>query len=115
MLDKSYELVFTGLSKKKQQETLVTTYCGLDCTNCEWKEPCNCNGCVSSKGFPFHCKDEPCPVAACAINKNIMFCGMCKEFPCQLLTDYSCDKEHGDTPSGARIEACRLIKFLLKK
>ena len=49
LLDKSYELVFRGLSKKKQQETLITTYCGLDCTGCEWREPCNCNGCVSSK------------------------------------------------------------------
>ncbi len=109
------ELVFRGLSKKKQQETLITTYCGLDCTGCEWREPCNCNGCVSSKGFPFHCKEKACPIASCAINRDIIFCGMCKDFPCQLLIDYSCDKEHGDTPSGARIEACRLIKSLLKK
>ncbi|MBR6627426.1 MAG: MmcQ/YjbR family DNA-binding protein [Clostridium sp.] len=115
LLDKSYELVFRGLSKKKQQETLITTYCGLDCTGCEWREPCNCNGCVSSKGFPFHCKEKACPIASCAINRDIIFCGMCKDFPCQLLIDYSCDKEHGDTPSGARIEACRLIKSLLKK
>jgi hypothetical protein len=115
MLDKSYELVFHGLSKKKQQETLITTYCGLDCTGCEWREPCNCNGCVSSKGFPFHCKEKACPIASCAINRDIIFCGMCKDFPCQLLIDYSCDKDDGDTPSGARIEACRLIKSLLKK
>ena len=115
MLDKSYALVLGGLSKKKQQEALVTTYCGLDCTNCAWKEPCQCNGCVATKGFPFHCKEEACPVAACAINKGISFCGLCEDFPCQLLTDYSCDKEHGDTPPGARMEKCRVIKGLLKK
>ena len=115
MLDKSYALVLGGLSKKKQQEALVTTYCGLDCTNCAWKEPCQCNGCVATKGFPCHCKEEACPVAACAINKGILFCGLCEDFPCQRLTDYSCDKEHGDTPPGARIENCRVIKGLLKK
>lgn len=115
LLDKSYELVLMGLSKKKQQEALVTTYCGLDCTGCEWKESCNCNGCVSSEGFPFHCKEKPCPVASCAISKKVMFCGLCKDFPCQLLVDYSFDQEHGDTPGGARIEACRSIKSLLKK
>ena len=113
MLDRSYQLVLQGLSKKKRQETLVTTYCGLDCTACKWKDACNCSGCVATKGFAFHCKDEPCPVAACAMSKNVAFCGMCEDFPCRLLTDYSCDKEHGDTPSGARIEACRLIRSLL--
>ena len=115
LLDKSYELVLAGLSKKKQQETLITTYCGLDCTGCQWKEPCSCGGCVSTKGFPFHCNEEPCPVALCNRNKGTLFCGLCDEFPCQLLTDYSFDKEHGDHPGGARIEACRTLKALLKK
>ena len=115
MLDQSYKLVLQGLSKKKQQETLITTYCGLDCTVCEWKEPCNCNGCVSTKGLPFHCKEKACPVAMCAINKKVLFCGRCEDFPCQQLIDYSYDSEHGDTPCGARIEACRLINSLLEK
>ena len=26
---------------------------------------------------------------------------------CGLLTQYSCDPEHGDTPHGARIEQCK--------
>ena len=115
MFDKSYALVLHGLSKKKQQETLISTYCGLDCTRCEWKAPCNCQGCVSSKGFAFHCKEEPCPIADCAIHKKVPFCGVCKDFPCQLLINYACDAEHGDTPAGARIEACRLIHTLLEK
>lgn len=46
MLDKSYALVLHGLSRKKQQELIVTTFCGLDCIRCGWKEPCNCQGCV---------------------------------------------------------------------
>ena len=43
------------------------------------------------------------------------FCGECIDFPCQLLTDYSNDTEHGDNPPGTRIEACKMIKCLLEK
>ncbi len=113
MLDKSYALVLHGFSKRNQQEILLTAYCGLDCINCKWKEPCNCNGCTATKGMPFHAEKEPCPVAACAMEKDISFCGVCKKFPCKLLNDYSCDAEHGDNPPGARIENCRLIGSLL--
>lgn len=84
----------------------ITTYCGLDCDNCEWKEPCNCSGCTATLGFAFHCKNEACPVAKCAIGNNLGFCGECGEFPCKLLTDYSNDPDHGDNPKGARIENC---------
>lgn len=113
MLDKSYALVFHGFSKKRQKEILLTAYCGLDCTNCKWKEPCSCSGCAATKGMPFHAKEEPCPLAACAMRKDISFCGACEEFPCQLLHDYSHDTEHGDNPPGSRIEACKAIKSLL--
>lgn len=112
-LDKSYALVLAAFSRKRRQEILLTTYCGLDCTNCEWKGPNDCKGCTATGGFAFHCGKEPCPVAACAMAKGLAFCGACGEFPCQLLKDYSCDLEHGDTPPGARIEACRLVNALL--
>lgn len=113
MLDKSYKLVLGGFSRKKRQEILLTTYCGLDCANCEWKEPCHCGGCIATGGLPFHADKEPCPVAVCVVKKKVSFCGMCEEFPCRLLTDYSNDPEHGDNPPGARIERCRLIRPLL--
>lgn len=115
MLDKSYKLVLGGFSKKKQQEILLTTYCGLDCTNCELREPCHCSGCIATKGMPFHADKKPCPVATCVIEKNLSFCGNCEDFPCQLLSDYSNDSEHGDNPPGTRIEACGLIELLLRK
>ncbi len=113
MLDKSYDLVLASLSRKKRQEVLLTAYCGLDCGHCEWKEPCHCGGCVATKGMPFHAVDEPCPVAACAMEKHVPFCGACAEFPCQLLTGFSHDPEHGDNPPGARIENCRCLKAQL--
>ena len=115
MLDKSYALILHGLSKKKQRELLISTYCGLDCTHCSWKEPCSCQGCVSTNGMAFHCQNEPCPVAACAMEKGVLFCGECEEFPCKLLNDYSCDPEHGDNPAGARIENCRRVRKLLAR
>ena len=31
----------------------------------------------------------------------------CSDIPCELLMQYSCDPEHGDTPQGARIEQCK--------
>lgn len=113
MLDKSYALVLHKLSKKKQRELLVTTFCGLDCTNCEWRESCHCKGCVETKGMPFHAEKEPCPIAACALEKKLSYCGECDAFPCRLLNDYSCDKEHGDNPPGARIENCKYIHSLI--
>ncbi len=42
----------------------------------------------------------------CAYQENFN-CGECSEVPCELLTQYSCDPEHGDSPCGARIEQCR--------
>ena len=27
---------------------IITTYCGLDCSLCDYKEPCQCGGCVGS-------------------------------------------------------------------
>lgn len=79
----------------------IETYCGLVCETCDYKDKCNCGGCVLTLGNPFH---GACPVAACAIQKGLEHCGKCKEFPCKLLCNYSCDPVHGDTPPGARIE-----------
>lgn len=83
---------------------MIDSRCGLHCTGCGFKESHGCKGCIETNGHPFH---GECPVAACVQNKGFVHCGECPEIPCELLTQYSCDKEHGDTPSGARIEQCR--------
>ncbi len=83
---------------------MIESYCGLHCSNCTYKLPCQCGGCIETNGHPFH---GECPVALCCQEKHIENCGECSELPCQLLTQYSCDPKHGDTPSGARIEQCR--------
>lgn len=67
-------------------------------------EPFLCGGCIETNGHPFH---GECPVAMCCQEKGFLHCGECPDIPCELLTQYSCDPEHGDTPHGARIEQCK--------
>ena len=83
---------------------MIDTRCGLSCADCEYREKMNCGGCIETMGRPFH---GECPVAACCQEKGLAHCGQCGEFPCGLLTEYSCDPVHGDNPPGARIEMCR--------
>lgn len=114
----------------------LTTYCGLDCDSCEFREPCHCNGCIATKGNPFH---GECPVAKCCLEKGFSFCGECPDLPqfcgvencekkgehgflcpgcekttCGILHAYSyTDPDNGDDPPGARIENCRRLKAAL--
>lgn len=83
---------------------LIDTRCGLCCATCTYKQPCDCGGCIATKGHPFH---GECPVAHCCQEKGYMHCGECPDLPCALLSQYSCDPEEGDNPPGARIERCR--------
>lgn len=83
---------------------MIDSRCGLHCTTCTFKEPCHCGGCMETSGHPFH---GECPVAICCQEKGFVHCGECPQLPCDLLTQYSCDPEHGDHPQGARIAQCR--------
>lgn len=86
----------------------ITTYCGLECDTCEYREKCHCGGCIATGGKPFHGK---CDVANCAVSKGVRFCGECADFPCETLKRYSYDAEQGD--NGARIEHCKEQKHAL--
>ncbi len=91
-------------------EDMFDSFCGLKCSACECKEANNCKGCIDSGGKPFH---GECEIAACAVSKNIRFCGECKDFFCansfcEILKKYAFNPEHGD--NGARIEHCKHIK-----
>ena len=84
---------------------IVCSRCGLHCTECEYKEPCSCGGCIETNGHPFH---GECPVAVCCQNKGFVHCGECPDIPCRQLYAYSyLDKEHSDNPPGARVEQCK--------
>ena len=86
----------------KQKET-VDSRCGLHCTGCEFKAVSGCGGCIETGGHPFY---GECPVAMCCQNKGLVHCGECDDIPCELLMNYSCDPEQGDTPKGKRINQC---------
>ncbi|MGN0352579.1 MAG: DUF3795 domain-containing protein [Roseburia sp.] len=84
---------------------IIETYCGLNCSECEFKESQNCGGCIATEGKPFY---GFCEVAECAVKKGKRFCGECENFSCEILNRYSFDPEHGD--NGERIENCKKIK-----
>ncbi len=90
--------------KKSEAIHTVDSRCGLHCTGCEYKNTCGCGGCIETNGHPFH---GECPVAICCQDKGITHCGECRDIPCRLLIQYSCDPEQGDTPKGSRIEQCK--------
>lgn len=84
---------------------MVDSRCGLLCSKCTYREPCNCGGCIETNGHPFH---GECHIAVCCQTKGYSHCGQCPVMPCEQLYNYSCDGgEHSDNPPGARLEILR--------
>lgn len=92
LLDKSYQLVLGGFSKKKQQEILSSTAaldtlscCGTECSACQCYGNM-CKGCNESLGKVFHApKGQACPIYECSINqKKYKGCGACNSVPCDI-------------------------------
>jgi hypothetical protein len=84
------------------EDEMIESYCGLLCSKCEWKESTGCKGCIDLKGKVFW---GDCPIAGCCIEKGISHCGECEHIPCELLSQFSHDEEHGD--EGQRILQCK--------
>lgn len=92
LLDKSYQLVLNGFSKKKQQEILTSSVpnntlscCGTECAECEYYGTM-CKGCNASFGKVFHApKGQACPIYECTVNqKKLKGCGVCSNVPCDI-------------------------------
>lgn len=81
---------------------MVESRCGIRCSNCEYVDKVGCKGCVQIRK-PFW--GEQCPVKSCCESKALEHCGVCSEFPCEVLHGFAYDKEQGD--NGLRIETCR--------
>jgi len=81
---------------------MVESRCGILCSECPDGKAVGCVGCATMEK-PFW--GESCPVKSCCESKSQEHCGTCSEFPCDLLNQYSFDKEHGD--DGKRIEQCK--------
>lgn len=80
---------------------MIESRCGILCSQCTYKDEMNCKGCINIKK-PFW--GESCPVKKCCEDKNNEHCGLCNNFPCELLNSFSYDKDQGD--DGKRIEQC---------
>ncbi len=80
----------------------IESRCGICCSECVFKKENKCNGCINIEK-PFWA--DSCPVKVCCEKKKIECCGMCNQFPCDLLTSFAYDKEQGD--NGLRIKNCK--------
>lgn len=81
---------------------MLESRCGLLCTQCEYKEQMNCQGCLNIEK-PFW--GDTCPIKSCCENKGNAHCGKCTDFPCTTLNQFSYDEKQGD--NGKRIEQCK--------
>ncbi len=60
------------------------SYCGLYCGGCKnYKEYANCMGCRNEKEMV-----DDCPTRKCCIEKEILHCGECNDFPCDMMKEF---------------------------
>ena len=80
---------------------MIESRCGLLCGVCAYRESMGCAGCVNIEK-PFW--GDGCPVKSCCEGRGLEHCGLCGDFPCQLLHGSAYDPQQGD--GGARIQQC---------
>jgi hypothetical protein len=76
--------------------------CGRYCGNCVWylgEKETSCPGCSVHKGHPAW---GECKVYSCVDKNHAEFCGLCDEFPCDLLVNYY-DPGNPEGPRNAAI------------
>ena len=69
--------------------------CGVCCNQCERKEQVHCTGCTSMKQ-PFW--GGVCQVKTCCEDKGLDHCGLCREFPCEMLANMGRDQGFDPAP-----------------
>ena len=92
--------IYVGLAEDSRN--MVTSRCGILCGECNYREQMGCAGCVHMQK-PFWCDSKP--VKACCEEKQQEHCGLCENFPCDLLNQFAYDEQQGD--DGKRIEQCK--------
>lgn len=75
--------------------------CGVCCNSCDRKEQVNCKGCLEMK-LPFW--GGECKVKACCEEKTLDHCGVCPEFPCEMLSTMGVDQGFDPEP---KLRQCR--------
>lgn len=67
--------------------------CGMDCGKCSRKEKFGCLGCNNMQSGYW---GEKCEIKECCEAKKLEHCGLCSDFPCEMLREISFDEELGD-------------------
>lgn len=75
--------------------------CGICCNSCERKEQVHCKGCLEMK-LPFW--GGECEVKSCCEERGLDHCGVCPEFPCEMLSTMGVDQGFDPEP---RLRQCR--------
>lgn len=78
------------------------SYCGKDCGSCAEKNEYGCVGCRDSEDGYWGSR---CEIKQCCEEKKLEHCGLCADFPCELLREFCYDKETGD--DGDRLLNCK--------
>ncbi len=81
---------------------MCSSRCGVDCTQCERKEEVHCLGC-NAMTLPFW--GSSCEVKACCESKQLLHCGVCEEFPCEMCANMGKDKGFDPAPRLANLKA----------
>lgn len=67
--------------------------CGLLCDECENREKCDCPGCLELEEGNWA---GDCDIKKCCEEKQLDHCGLCPDFPCDLLRNTAFDPDEGD-------------------
>lgn len=75
--------------------------CGVCCNSCKRKEKVNCTGCTTMSTTFW---GGPCEVKSCCEAKGLTHCGICPDFPCDMLSDMGKDQGYDSAP---RLNQCK--------
>lgn len=68
-------------------------FCGVDCSACADLASGVCPGCKQSTWD----EGDACPPVSCCAEHGVIACGLCAEFPCQMMVEF-----YGESESHAR-------------
>lgn len=67
--------------------------CGMDCNSCINREECGCPGCLELEEGNWA---GDCEIKKCCEEKQLEHCGLCPDFPCDMLRNTAFDPDEGD-------------------
>ncbi len=61
------------------------TPCGGCCDDCQYFKNAECIGCRDNGGKCVKLWSNGCEIYNCCSKHNVLFCGLCNEFPCKWI------------------------------